>query len=128
MNTGSFSRVDRIFRFPREEKLKGRDEIRKLFNARKCVSCPGVKLFTLRNGLQYNRIAFTFSRKFGNAVKRNRSRRLGREAYRLLRDGLVQGNDMAMLLFPERDPAKDTLLIRMNQFRELFSRAGLIKS
>jgi ribonuclease P protein component len=112
------------FRFPRREKLKRREEIRDVFNRRAGVSCPGAKLFTRRNGLQYNRISFTFSRKFGNAVERNYSRRLSREAYRILRSGLIVGYDLVLLIYPGRD----AFSVRMNQMKELFSKAGLSDS
>ena len=130
------------FSFPRRERLKGRDEIRDVFQRRtpasaepsvrgpgggsgqrKSVSCAGAKLLTLRNGLPYNRIAFTFSRKFGKAVERNYSRRLSREAYRQLRNELQKGYDLVLLVYP----GKDVYSVRMEQLRELFSRAGLFK-
>jgi len=112
------------FRFPRKEKLKGRNEIREVFSRRKGVSCSGAKLLTLRNGLPHNRIAFTFSRKFGKAVERNYSRRLSREVYRQLRNKLLQGYDLVLLVYPGRD----VFSARMEQMRELFSRAGLFIS
>jgi ribonuclease P protein component len=109
------------FRFPRKEKLKGRDEIREVLNRRRVVSCPGARLFKLANGLPHNRIAFTFPRKFGNAVERNNSRRLSREAYRQLRNELRKGYDLVLLIYPGRDEFS----VRMDQLRELFSLAGL---
>ena len=112
------------FRFPRKEKLKGRNEIRDVFSRRKAVSCSGAKLLTLRNGLSYSRIAFTFSRKFGNAVERNYSRRLSREVYRQLRNELVAGYDLVLLVYP----GQDVFSVRMGQMRGLFSRAGLLMS
>ena len=136
MNKGASFRVNeeapRVlnYRFPREERLKGRDEIRKIFNERKSVSCAGARLLSLRNGLPHNRIAFTFSRKFGNAVKRNRSRRLSREVYRHLRNELRQGYDMVLLVYSGAGHGtedRDTLQARTDQLRELFSRAGLLK-
>jgi len=112
------------FRFPRKEKLKGRNEIREVFSRRKGISCSGARLLTLRNGLSYNRIAFTFSRKFGKAVERNYSRRLSREVYRQFRNKLLQGYDLVLLVYPGRD----VFSARMEQMRELFSRAGLFIS
>jgi ribonuclease P protein component len=79
-------------------------------------------LFRLENGLERNRIAFTFARKFGNAVKRNRARRVGREAYRLLKHRLNSGYDLVLLAYPGRDFFAD----RMDQLKTLFSRAGLL--
>ena len=114
--------LNRDFRFPRREKLKGRDEIREVFNRGRSVSCSGVKLMILRNGLPYNRIAFTFSRKFGKAVDRNHSRRISREVFRLFRNELRKGYDLVLLVYPGRD----FFTVRMDQMRDLFSRAGLL--
>jgi ribonuclease P protein component len=79
-------------------------------------------LFWLENGFPRNRIAFAFARKFGNAVERNRARRIGREAYRLLKDQLKSGYDLVLLVYPGRDFLAD----RMDQLETLFSRAGLL--
>jgi len=108
--------------FPQRERLKGRVDIQEVFNRRRVVSCQGAKLFMLKNGLPHNRIAFTFSRKFGNAVERNRARRLGREAYRYLRQKMKPGYDLVLLVYPL---GHDDFSFRMEQFRELLSRAGL---
>ena len=112
------------YRFPQTEKLKGRNEIREVFGKRKGVSCIGAKLFMLQNGLAHNRIAFTFSRKFGTAVERNHSRRLSREVYRLLRNELKKGYDLVLLV----NPGRDIFSVRMEQMRNLFSRSGLFLS
>ena len=114
-------RADEPLVFPRQEKLKGRDEIREVFNQKRVVSSQGAKLFLKKNKLSHNRIAFTFSRKFGNAVERNRARRLGREAYRHLRQELKQGFDLVLLVYPGFDDYQ----FRWDQLRELLSRAGL---
>ncbi|WP_010255949.1 ribonuclease P protein component [Treponema primitia] len=110
------------FRFKRNERLKSREEIRAVFNHGKTVSCPGAKLFRMENGLSHNRIAFTFARKFGNAVERNRCRRVGREAYRLMQNRLKTGYDLVLLVYP----GKDFLADRLDQLKMLFSKAGLL--
>ena len=109
------------FPFPAKERLKSREEIREVFNRKASVSCQGVRLYWRRNGLGQNRIAFTFARKFGNAVERNHSRRLSREAYRLLRGKLRPGYDLVLLVYP----GYDTFSVRMEQLQALFSKAGL---
>jgi ribonuclease P protein component len=115
--------VERAFRFTRDERLKRREAIRAVFNRRETVGCPGAKLFRLENGLERNRIAFAFARKFGKAVERNRARRVGREAYRLLKNRLKSGYDLVLLVYPGRDFLAD----RMDQLETLFSRAGLLR-
>ncbi|MDR0878180.1 MAG: ribonuclease P protein component [Treponema sp.] len=111
------------FRFKWKEHLKGRNEIREVFNRGRCLSGPGAKLFVLKNDLRNNRICFTLSRKFGNAVERNRAKRLGREVYRLTRPRLKDGYDLVLLVYP---PAMD-FDGRMRQLQSLFTRAGLFK-
>ena len=107
--------------FPRQERLKGRDEIREVFNGKRSVSCGDARLFYRKNGLTHNRIAFTFSRKFGNAVERNRAKRLGREAYRRLRHEIKPGHDLVLLVYPGNDDFQS----RFTRFRDLLARAGL---
>ncbi|MDR0636846.1 MAG: ribonuclease P protein component [Treponema sp.] len=111
------------FTFKRSERLKGRNAIREVFGKGKRASCSGIKLFFLQNGLSYNRIAVTFSRKFGIAVKRNRSRRCSREAYRHIRALLMTGYDMVLLVYS----GNDSFAARLEQLDTLFMKAGLIK-
>ena len=111
------------FTFKRSERLKGRNAIREVFGKGKRVSCSGIKLFFLQNGLSYNRIAVTFSRKFGIAVKRNRRRRCSREAYRHIRALLMTGYDMVLLVYP----GNDSFAVRLKQLDSLFMKASLIK-
>jgi ribonuclease P protein component len=104
--------------------LKGRDEIREVFDKGKRIGCQGAKLFVLKNDLPHNRICFTFSRGFGTAVERNRARRLGREAYRNLKPRLRCGYDLILLVYPEN--VKPSFEGRMDQLQHLCTRAGLL--
>lgn len=81
-------------------------------------------LLRRENGLPYNRVAFAFSRKFGCAVERNRSRRVSREAYRHLRGRLKAGYDLVLLVYPGRDDFNT----RLTQLGILFRKAGLLKN
>jgi ribonuclease P protein component len=78
----------------------------------------------LENELSRNRICFTFSHGFGNAIERNHAKRLGREAYRNLKPRLRRGYDLILLVHPEV-PAPD-FTKRMKQMEYLLTKAGLL--
>jgi ribonuclease P protein component len=83
-------------------------------------------LFFLKNGLPHNRLVITFTRKFGNAVRRNRARRLSREGYRLMQEQLKAGYDLVLLIYPrEKDRPKMGLAASTEQLKTLFTRAGI---
>jgi ribonuclease P protein component len=111
------------FRFPHTEHLKKRSEIRMVFKRGKIVACPGMKLFYRAGALENNRIAITFARKFGNAVQRNRARRLCREAYRYVRYRLMPPRDLVLLIYP----GYDSFNARLEQLTLLLKRAGLLE-
>ncbi|MBQ9701150.1 MAG: ribonuclease P protein component, partial [Lachnospiraceae bacterium] len=83
----------------------------------------GAKLFVLPNDLERNRIAFTLPRNYGNAVERNRCKRLSREAYRELKAQLKLGYDMIFLVYP----GNDVYQTRCAMLRSLVQKAGVLK-
>ena len=111
------------FGFSAKERLKRKGDIQAVFKEGRRISCGGAKLFFLPNGLSENRVLFTFPRKYGNAVKRNTSRRRGREAYRLNSFRLKKGFDIVFLFFPEKDSFKE----RLFQLEALCKKAGLME-
>ena len=111
--------------FPREERLKSRRDISAVFKKGKKAPVDGAVLFYKHNALNHNRIAFTFAKKFGNAVQRNRARRLGREAYRHIRESIRKGYDLVLLVYPTPGIGFSR---RLQQLSVAFSRAGLTVS
>jgi ribonuclease P protein component len=122
-------------RFRRQEHLKRRVEITRVFKKGRAVVCPGAKLFFLVNGMSHNRIVITFARKYGNAVRRNRARRTSREAYRLMKKELRTGYDLVLLIYPRPaglsgvsgpdNPAEPDLAESARRFKTLFRKAGI---
>ncbi len=53
--------------------------------------------YVLKNRLKFNRIGITTSKKLGNAVKRNRSRRIIKAAYMSVKDSLKYGYDIVFV-------------------------------
>ncbi|HDQ15391.1 MAG TPA: ribonuclease P protein component [Sediminispirochaeta sp.] len=105
----------------KQERLKSKRDISRVFAEPKKVSCFGAKLFYRENGLDRNRFMVSLVRKYGTAVRRNRAKRVTREAYRLMKRELVQGYDLVVVLFPQTD----TFDRRSEQLRDLFSRAEM---
>jgi len=84
-----------------------------------------VILVALPNDLAYSRFGFTASRRIGNAVKRNRARRLMREAVRLRLDDIKPGWDV---VFIARKPIVNATFHQVQAACEqLLAQADLLK-
>ena len=80
----------------RKEVLTGSREFGAVYNKGKSVGDRYVVFFYKKNGLPYSRTGFLASKKVGNAVARNRARRLMKESVRLM-DPLPAGYDMIFI-------------------------------
>ena len=69
---------------PKNEVLSGSRNFSKVYSKGKSVGDRYVVVFYKKNGLDHNRIAFLASKKVGNAVARNRARRLMKESVRTM--------------------------------------------
>ena len=80
----------------RKEVLTGSREFGAVYNKGRSVGDRYVVFFYKKNGLDYIRTGFLASKKVGNAVKRNRARRLMKESYRLM-SPLPAGYDLIFI-------------------------------
>ena len=89
------------------------------------MATPGLVLQVLaRPDTEPARLGFTVTKKVGNAVVRNRTRRRLREAARLLlRETPVSGADLVLICRDKTRSRKFTLLIE--DLRQALARAGL---
>jgi len=79
------------------ESLKNNREFRKVYDKGKSLSNKYLVIFFIKNGLEYNRVGFSVTKKIGNAVTRNRVKRLIKEAFRLNSKNINQGYDIIFL-------------------------------
>ncbi len=75
-------------RFPKKARLRKRSEFLRVYNEGKRLSSKHFLLHYLDNQEEGPRLGITVTKKCGNAVRRNRWKRLIREAYRLHRSKL----------------------------------------
>lgn len=72
-------------------------EFKRAYYRGRNVAGPVLVVYAVRNRLGHNRLGLTATKKVGCAVKRNRARRVMREAYRLLEPRLGRGWDFVLV-------------------------------
>jgi len=70
---------------------------RRLYRVGKCSVQPHIAVYSKRNRHGISRLGITATKKIGNAVQRNRARRLISEAYRLSEDMLPDNLDIVIV-------------------------------
>lgn len=105
---------DMDHRFTWKERLHKRKEFQKVFDEGKIFNNEQIKVFALLNNSPVSRLGLVVGRKFGNAVKRNRFKRIFREAYRLNKRLLENGIDLIIL------PRPGLVELSLNSIEEKF--------
>ncbi|MBR4091765.1 MAG: ribonuclease P protein component [Mogibacterium sp.] len=77
-----------------------------------------------RNGLKFTRTAFVASKKVGNSVQRNRSRRLMRAAYRAVEPNVKRGYDIIFVARAAINGCKEPEVER--QLKKTLEGAGIL--
>ena len=93
----------KTYRLGRDLRLRSRQEISRTFSAGARVVDRLISLQGVRRPGRPTRCAVAVSKRLGNAVRRNRLKRVCREAFRLERPALPEGWDLVILPRPGRE-------------------------
>ena len=93
-----------MFRFRKCDHLLRPADFRRVFGRRRSVRDDWLIVHGCENELERLRLGLSVSRKVGNAVFRNRLRRLYREAFRLSRGDMPTGLDLVLIPRSLREP------------------------
>jgi ribonuclease P protein component len=87
------------------EHLRSPADFRRVYERRRSVSDNWLIIYACENQLPHLRLGLSVARKVGSAVRRNRLRRLYREAFRLSRAEMPSGLDLVLIPRTSVEPA-----------------------
>ena len=105
--------------------IKENNTFRRLYRSKKCYVYPQIVVYVSRNRLGVFRYGITTGKKIGKAVMRNRSRRIIREAYRMISDDVRQGVDLVFVARGRTPFVKSTDILRA--MKKELKEAGVLK-
>ncbi len=86
--------------FSKKERLLKRKEFQLVFEKGEKFENNQLKIYALSNGNSVSRLGLVVGRKFGNSPRRNRFKRILREAYRLNKSLLNNAADIVVIPRP----------------------------
>lgn len=114
-------RVRQGLAFPRAARIRSSKHFDLAFNAGRRASSNVMLVVARENGLGWSRLGLSCGRKFGPSHRRNRAKRLIKEAFRLERASLPAGYDYVVV--PRKEGFPDHLDAIRDTVRRLFPSA-----
>jgi ribonuclease P protein component len=108
------------YSFSKAMRIRSKLEFDAVFERRQRAFAGPLAVYIAPNGLTHTRLGISMSRRVGNAVQRNRIKRMLREAFRLQQVELPAGWDLVVV---PRAHAPLTLQQYMDALREAADRA-----
>lgn len=103
--------------------LKLNREFKRLYYKGKFCAKGSIVVYCIKTRRKINRLGLTVGKSVGNAVKRNRAKRLMRESYRLSEPMLQSGYDIVMVARASIDGKKLDKVMRDAEFA--FKKLGM---
>jgi ribonuclease P protein component len=103
------SQTARPLTFPQTHRMKTPAEFERCYARKRSASDGVLIVYAGENDLPHPRLGCSVSRKVGNAVVRNRYKRLYREAFRLSQHELPAGVDLILIPRPGPAPALEVV-------------------
>jgi ribonuclease P protein component len=104
------------FAFNKSKRLRNKKQFEAIYASGRVMHHAALRIHALPNGLKHHRLGLSVSRRTGNAVRRNRFKRLLREAFRQLQSEGTLGCDLVVTARPHD-------LLRLEDYRALLDRA-----
>ncbi|MCH4238669.1 MAG: ribonuclease P protein component [Oscillospiraceae bacterium] len=105
--------------------IKENRDFRRIYSRGKNMVSPVIVCYVLHNRCGTVRVGITTSKRIGNAVKRNRSRRVIRAAFRELLPRIKPGNDFIFVARAKTPYVKSTSVQRAME--QQLHKAGLLQ-
>lgn len=105
------------YRFTRDQRIRLQGEFDAIYGAKIAKRVGPLRVHGIPNQMEHCRMGLSVSRRVGNAVKRNRVKRLLREAFRLQQHELPQGYDLVVVVM-----AHD--LMQLDDYKRLLLKAA----
>ncbi len=104
--------------------LKSNPDFRRLYNRGKAITDPALVIYYSKNRAGICRIGITTSKKIGNAVERNHSRRLLKEAFRSVCPRVKPQYDIVIVARSKTKYVKSTRLAEI--MMSIFEKEGML--
>ncbi len=105
--------------------LKSNPDFRRLYNRGISITDPALVIYYRKNRAGICRIGITTSKKIGNAVERNRSKRVLVEAFRSVCPAIIPQYDIVFVARSKTKYLKSTRIAEI--MTRIFSEQGMLK-
>jgi ribonuclease P protein component len=88
------------YSFSKSKRIAGNEQFKCILARNRCARDAVLTVFIAENNLGYGRLGISIGKAFGNAVRRNRFKRLVRETFRQCQDQIPAGFDYLVMPSP----------------------------